>query len=338
MNIFSVTSNIVPENLYADKAVVTLGIDSGVAPTFERRPKWRIEQTLCYHFLVPKNTPEWVVVNYSFLPGFGSSYRYGDYEYVGFVATKYKIVFRKNIEGNSEYDYWRVDIAYELITPEPSQGDQLPEPSMEDEIINLSRSTRIVEVPAWRDYRNYPVTNSAGQLFNPPITREVLIDTWHITRREYWNPHVKIDNYKRCVNSSPIWNGKFNAWEVLVENIDAPETRVARSIARHWDVTYTLSINTEEDGWKTAVLDQGYSEKVEAGKDDKGGTIYKSVLIMNEKDPTPVSSPVMLDGKGKKLDTKKSDWKPFFAWANGSPFEFRYAKDLNALKIPNPYI
>ena len=342
MNSFNVTSNIEPENLRSDEAIVTLGIDSGNHPVFERRPNWRVESTLCYHFLVKKGTPEFLIVNMEFLPDYGAPYIFGEYEFLGWAATKAKIGLKKSYNGNPEYDYCRVDITYESLSPEPegdggNHNDRMPEPSENDPILNISRSTRIIQMAAWYDYQNKPVKNSADQLFNPSIMRDVPIESWSITRREYRNPHAKIDAFKYCVNSSPIWNGKYKPWEVWVENIDPKENRIDNSVARNWDVTYTLSVNTEKYGWKTAVLDMGTVQKEISAFPDQNGNANVFVPIRNN-DNGPVSSPVMLNGEGKKLNTEIPNWQPVFEWANGSPFEFRYEKDLNDLKLPNPYL
>ena len=110
--------------------------------------------------------------------------------------------------------------------------------------------------------------------------------------------------------------------------------QVENSQARNWDVTYTLSINQTKYGWKNAVLDMGTVQRKNRYMIDQDvdGTV---IPILNE-DGTPVTTPVMLDGRGSKLDTSQAGWKSVFEWENGSPFAFREEMDLSKLALPNP--
>jgi len=213
------------------------------------------------------------------------------------------------------------------LGPDNPFEDFMPYPNIFDPILDISRTSRIIQVAATKDYKDHPVTNSAGQLFNPSIMQDVIINTFNITRREYRNPNAMIDVFNRGVNGVPFWD--YGPWRVLVENINPKMGQIQNSFARYWDVTYTLSINPTQYGWKTAVLDQGTVQK---NKDDDG-----TEVIMNEDENTPVTAPVMLDGLGKRLDTTAATWDPVFEWANGSPFEFHQEMDLNLLQLPNPY-
>lgn len=346
---FNATSNIVTEIIRPDDIFVTLGIDSGISPIIEVRPQWKFASTLCYHFLAKKNTPEYIGINLPFLPKMGDHYKFDEHEFIGQVVCGAKIGKKEPLANNPDYDYWRVDFEYEMLSPEPTEPenpenpedpneDPMPEPADNDPILDISRSSRIIQVPAWYDFTGKAVVSSAGQQFNPPVMVEVLIESWHITRREYRNPNTRIDEFKHCVNSSKFWN-MYEPWQVLVENINPKENRINNSRARNWEVTYTLSINKLKYGWKTAVLDRGTVQKFFTGfpSDDPLSDAPLTEVIMNEDSPTPITSPVMLDGEGRKLNMKAAGWKPVFEWNNGSPFEFRYEKNLNTLKIPNPY-
>jgi hypothetical protein len=320
-NIYSVTTNIEPKLLRDDTAIVTLGSRGGAPAEFECFEKFRVKLSLCYHFLVSKGTDEYRIVNMSFLPPPGTPYQFGDTTYYGCLARDAKAKFVTQV--NSGYEYWivTIDYIYESERGDSSGGDQpneSTEPSTSD-AFTISRGTEFVQLVLEQDVEGKKVLNSANQKFTPPVTYEYPVATFTISREETKNPQTKIDNYLHKINADTLW-GRFSPRTVFVKDINASENRTyVPGQKRKWSVTYQLSVKLNT--WDVNVLDAGLIEIAGSGEKNK--------RILTD-DGSPTSTPLMLDGNGKKLPK------------NGTPVYLTFKKfetaNLSGLNLPNPYL
>lgn len=147
--------------------------------------------------------------------------------------------------------------------------------------------------PIDRDINGEPITNSAGQSFDPPITRDVDDLVLKITRNKAAYDPIVASDYKGSVNSDTFWG--FTPGLVKCTRFNARSARQAD--LWYWIVTYEFQMR--KDGWKRRILDEGYAEKT--GTDSDGKPTHKE---NKDDDNVNLSEPILLDGSGeKKKDT-----------------------------------
>lgn len=140
------------------------------------------------------------------------------------------------------------------------------------------------EEPIDRDINGNPITNSAGELPDPPITETFHDVVLRVSRNEALFNHVTASEYKNSVNANTFLG--FAPGTVKCTVFEGEITRAAA--LTYYIVRYEFQIR--EDAWKKRFLDAGFREKV--------GTEYE---VIKDKDGVPLSEPSLLDGNGYKL-------------------------------------
>lgn len=144
--------------------------------------------------------------------------------------------------------------------------------------------------PIDRDEAGNPITNSADEGYDPPVTKDIHDLVLRIQRSEESYDPLRAYQYKGAVNSD-VFLG-IPAGKVLCSVIDAEKAQAADLI--YYKVTYEFQMRF--DGWKLKLVDQGYREKT--GTNQDGSPAYEAIT---NKDGSNVSQPAFLDGSGRKL-------------------------------------
>ncbi|MCK5601058.1 hypothetical protein KAR91_04260 [Candidatus Pacearchaeota archaeon] len=140
--------------------------------------------------------------------------------------------------------------------------------------------------PIDRDIFSRAITNSAGEPFDPPITRDFADLVLRIRRNEAAFSPGRAYLYKDTVNSDWVWGFAPGC----VRCVDY-SGRIARAADMfYWQVNYEFQIR--RDGWRLIVFDAGYREI------NGDGTDYENIT---DEDGNQVAQPWPLNGAGRKL-------------------------------------
>jgi len=136
-----------------------------------------------------------------------------------------------------------------------------------------------------------PITNSAGETFDPPVTKDIEDLVFRITRNEE-TFREDIAEYINAVNDD-----EFFGYQPGIVKCTQVTGRPAKAAAMdYWIITYEFQFR--RDGWKLKVLDEGFREKT---GDDGGSPAKPTYAVMVDDNDKPLSQPVLLDGAGVKL-------------------------------------
>lgn len=145
------------------------------------------------------------------------------------------------------------------------------------------------------------IVNSAGQSFDPPITREFHDLVLRYTRNEASYAPLFAADYIDSINSDYF----FGFPPEFVKCNAFTGRRMVLADLTYWSVNYELQFCTAEYlengepkklNWQRRVFDQGMYTK--DGVDTAGYTKWKPII---GSDLNPVSEPVPLDGNGGRL-------------------------------------
>jgi hypothetical protein len=137
------------------------------------------------------------------------------------------------------------------------------------------------------DIQDRPVTNAAGEPFDPPAERDDTRLVLTYSRNELlYDPTVAVQ-YTDCTNRDKFLK-RFKPGQVKVESITGKQ--MFENGISFYRVTYIFHFRVETFIFK--ILNQGYYEL-----DSRG----RQVLIRDSRDGTPLSSPTLLNLNGQKL-------------------------------------
>lgn len=173
---------------------------------------------------------------------------------------------------------WSVEVEYGPIRPGES-SPLLEEPEVD---WGLAAYQRIADA----DRDGNPIVNSAGDPYDPPLTRDDSRPLLTIVRNEATYSPLLADAYRDTVNLATFFGAP--AGTVKCKSITAKRAwspLVAGGF--YWVVTYLFEFN--RDGWTSRPLDIGYRRL--------DGANRRQILI----DGQPATSPVPLDGAGGVL-------------------------------------
>ena len=160
--------------------------------------------------------------------------------------------------------------------------------------------------PIDTDTEGYPITNSAGEAFDPPITKDHSDMVIRYTRNERTYDKLVAADYKDAVNSDTFLG--FAPGHVLISMFDSVQMqaanliyyRVSREFRVRYDEVKTRdgggAIQTQVFGWTKRIRDEGFREWV--GTNTDGSPKYKEIL---DGQGLKISQPQLLDGLGFKL-------------------------------------
>ena len=261
-----------------------------------------------------------IVLDFGSIPKRGSPYSFGG-------TTRYSLRAKtfsakcKSAWGKSGA-IWEIEVGYD----NSNKADEPPDPTEADPFTITPRMEKI-ELPMEFDLDGAPVRNSAGQKFDTPPMLELYYPVFTIGRTEYSNPCRRMLDFSNRVNGEPFWGQEPG--KVLLKSI-MPSTSITWGTPS-WNVQYEVAINIYHpfiDLWQLEILDSGMQELIDKqaqGSEEKALPL-RAILDEQGKE---ITQPVPLDGYGKKLP-KNAD--PIWLW-----YRKRYAADLNALRIPNPF-
>ena len=212
----------------------------------------------------------------------------------------------QNIEVVGPF-HFRVMVNYdcELDASDANGTGQVPiSPLMQPPEVSWSFAGS--NVPIDTDVDGLPITNSAGESFDPPITKDHSDLVLRYTRNELTFDKLVAADYKDAVNSD-IFLG-FGAGHVICTMFDPDEMRAAT--LRYYRVKYEFQIRYDEVktrdtngdiqtrvfGWVKRIRDEGFREWV--GSNPDGSPKYKEIL---DEKGMKISQPQLLDGVGFKL-------------------------------------
>ena len=187
---------------------------------------------------------------------------------------------------------WRVVATYQTL--DPDAVELFEDPIQTPIKINWSSATfeKIVDrTIADGSYANgRAIVNSAGDPFDPPVTRDDSRPVLTVVRNELAFDNDYAESFRDHVNAS-TWNG-YAARTVKIASITAdlswsPVVLALYPTSRgyYWTTTYVFHIDTAT--WDKKILDAGYHTKT-------GGT--KGRIILD--DGSSPAQPVPLDGSG----------------------------------------
>lgn len=183
---------------------------------------------------------------------------------------------------------WEVTVSYEFGIDEPEENP-LNEPA------KIRWTSSLERVPAIKDLNGEAIVNSAGDFFDPPPEKDVVVWTINIQFNENSVP-ANIRSYAGAVNNAAITvDGEPIAQErCRVVGLDISEVQERNDTLFRVITLAIATVDNDDDGFDLSVLDQGF-------RINDGGTI-KDILIEDEdgNEQRP-SSPVLLDGSGAKL-------------------------------------
>lgn len=173
---------------------------------------------------------------------------------------------------------WKATAEYGPLEP-PNEDPLLESPDYDWDGVTFEE---VVD----QDVDGLAVVNSAGDYFDPPITRDANRSVLTVTRNESsFNPGLA-DLYRDVVNSDTFAGaapGTVKCSSIKGKWVPFPDLFAGG----YWQVTYVFHFKRE--GWNRVILDQGFRKL--------DGTTRKPILIDGE----PASSPVLLNGLGDEL-------------------------------------
>ncbi len=163
-------------------------------------------------------------------------------------------------------------------------------------------STEPVDKAFDPDGNDIPITNSSGELFDPPITKDFRDLILRAKRYQLEFDKAQASSFEGSINSQTVWG--YEPGTVRCNIYNSKELRFGGL----WMYEVTFEFQVREDGWKRRILDQGFREKT--GIDSVTGKPTYAI-IKDEKD-NPLSQPALLDGAGSILaDTAPPEFKEF---------------------------
>jgi len=170
--------------------------------------------------------------------------------------------------------------------------------------------------PVDRDMDGKPITNSAGQSFDPPITKECYDLGLRIVRNQPSYNKVQAADYLGAVNSDYFYD--YRPYLVKCTNYSS---RTMYSAITYYRVTYEFHIRLMADpitgdyhGWARRVMDEGLLYKTTV----EGKTVYKKIKTEDSED---MPQPVRLNGSGGVIPAGNRDAHfLYFAICKTRPF------------------
>ena len=161
--------------------------------------------------------------------------------------------------------------------------------------------------PTDTDTEGKPITNSAGESFDPPITKDYSDLILRYTRNEETFDELIAADYKDAVNSDTFLG--FGAGHVLCKMFEADQMRAAD--LTYYRVRYEFRIRYDEVktrdgsgniqtyifGWIKRIRDEGYRETT--GEENQDGS--PEIDEIEDKNSVKISQPCLLDGSGNRL-------------------------------------
>lgn len=146
----------------------------------------------------------------------------------------------------------------------------------------------VTNEPVDQDRNGDAIVNSAGELFDPPITKDQHDLIIHIKRYQYSFDPVQASQFEGSVNSANFLG--YAPGLVKCNVYRGKQLRLSGLWV--WEVIFEFEVR--EDGWQKRILDQGF--RTHTGTDDDTGVpLYAAI---KDTSGVPLSAPTLLNGDG----------------------------------------
>jgi len=258
------------------------------------------------------------VANDSRLPSNTSTYEFGDESDDGAVRIGMPTVKPKSVDGSLKV--WGVSVQFATVSSSIS-GVKLPQVDIEQETYPWDIPAKISgdfipeEIDYWRDTQLQVVENSAGNLLEPFLKREIYHPTL-VIERAYSSAQFSLQVLLDFVNSrneKPFWGMLPGVW--LLRRAPWQELYFTPSV-NYYSVAYEFQAD-ETSKWTVSPVDQGYRDQNGAFPTDDTDTI-----VLHGKME-------YLDGAGEFLDPTAFATDPpvYLDGSSGRPGPFYPYKD-----------
>ncbi len=198
-----------------------------------------------------------------------------------------------NREGDSDKsNLWKVTASYGPWNPaELGDPGQAGNPFAVPARVRLEWQSN--PEPIWVDVNGNYITNTAGDAFDPPVSRDTLIGLWTVERSETTSLDIPtLLALGDKVNDSP-WNG-FAAKSVRTAPIGLPALEYSQEAnVYYWPMTYVFMWNPK--GWDQKPLNAGYRQRSPSQQNQN------RMLTILDDSGQPLASPGLLDKNGAYL-------------------------------------
>lgn len=177
---------------------------------------------------------------------------------------------------------WLVTVDYGLADPGDFGGIDDPTLQKPKKTWRGNPADEAIDV----DLDGAPIVNSAGDPFDPPVTRRKSTGVLTVVRNERTYNDAIASEYRDSVNEFDFFD--LAPGTVRFSDISA-ESSYSASIGEYFVVTYEFEHNPE--GWDPSVLDRGL-RKLNAS------TLTREQILIQG---SLATSPVLLDGEGQPL-------------------------------------
>lgn len=164
--------------------------------------------------------------------------------------------------------------------------------------------------------KELPLTNSALVPLDPPLEKELDIKVIRITKvvRNYDDQIA--DRFNGTINSDQVViNKPAYGFRTTIPSFNGRMKVIGGSFQiengiKFWRQTIEVHVTPNPLGWTSEVLDVGFDELYRSGDTLPGGGAVNATTTNNRgylynkilgRDGTPVTSPMLLNGKGKQL-------------------------------------
>lgn len=183
--------------------------------------------------------------------------------------------------GSPTHSFWSVTVQYGPIDPTIKPLNPL------DEQPRVAWGWAQFQEAVTKDRDNNAVLNTAGDPFDPAISRDQSRPVLSLARNEATFDQGLADSLRDTVNDATWWGA--GAGKVKIASITGNRVYNADAGGWYWEVQYEFAFNRL--GWNARPLNAGFRQLNAAG--DAQEQIYR--------DGNPVSSPVPLDVDGRAL-------------------------------------
>lgn len=186
----------------------------------------------------------------------------------------------------------------------------------------ISWLSAVTNEPIDRDIEGKAVANSAGETFDPPITKEFNDLVLRYVRNERNFNHRRSSEYKGAISSDGFLG--FAEGLVMCTVFDGQKI-YDEKWGDYYQVTYEFQIRY--DGWKRKIFDRGFGEYF--GKKEDGSPDWREI---EDDKGHKISEPAFLNGNGKKLPGE-TNLVYYLENAVKLKFDLYRKKPFSALKI-----
>lgn len=246
-------------------------------------------RTYVESYLVQTNnllTDEVAVLLAPGIPRIGTIYVGAD----GVLDTR--VATAREVTANNREDspyFWDVIVNYSNRTEDPAK--HTPDPVQRRPSVSWTNQLQTIVSPS--DLNGDAIVNSAGEKFSDPPEENEIIQVYHVSRTEDFDPNPALGaTFVDSVNQHTFM-GIYPPGYAKCTKLDSKER--FENNRYYYDTDYDISCRSplKPYGWQPYILDQGMHTK-----DPITG---KPRAIFDDKTGQPIQSPVLLDGNGQLL-------------------------------------